>query len=277
MALILLIETLEESMAWLREAPELGECTFVTCHGGVEALREVARRPIDLLVTSPETPAREDLALVEAVRRVRPGVRTIILAPARTAADVIAALRARVFAFFGEPIDHDEVISMARKAVEVDDAYEGIEVESARPDWITLRVDCRRLTADRLVQFIGELRTDVEETERGPLLIAFREMLLNAMEHGAAFDPGKAIEVSAVRTDRAVVFYVRDPGDGFQPENLTHAAFANPPGDPLRHMAEREAKGMRPGGFGILIARQIVDEVIYSERGNEVLLIKHTD
>ena len=32
---------------------------------------------------------------------------------------------------------------------------------------------------------------------------------------------------------------------------------------------------MRPGGFGMLIVRQVVDEVAYNERGNEVLLIKH--
>jgi hypothetical protein len=30
------------------------------------------------------------------------------------------------------------------------------------------------------------------------------------------------------------------------------------------------------GGFGILVAQGIVDELIYSEVGNEVLLIKHT-
>jgi anti-sigma regulatory factor (Ser/Thr protein kinase) len=33
---------------------------------------------------------------------------------------------------------------------------------------------------------------------------------------------------------------------------------------------------MRPGGFGILLVRKIVDEMIYNEVGNEVLLIKHT-
>jgi hypothetical protein len=33
---------------------------------------------------------------------------------------------------------------------------------------------------------------------------------------------------------------------------------------------------MRPGGFGILATKGIVDELIYSEKGNEVLLIKHT-
>jgi anti-sigma regulatory factor (Ser/Thr protein kinase) len=41
-------------------------------------------------------------------------------------------------------------------------------------------------------------------------------MLVNAMEHGAGFDPGKVIEVTAARTERAIVYHFRDPGSGFQ-------------------------------------------------------------
>jgi anti-sigma regulatory factor (Ser/Thr protein kinase) len=40
-------------------------------------------------------------------------------------------------------------------------------------------------------------------------------------------------------------------------------------------MARRAERGMRPGGFGILLAKKVVDELIYNERGNEVLLIKY--
>ena len=43
----------------------------------------------------------------------------------------------------------------------------------------------------------------------------------------------------------------------------------------MRTSVERADSGMRPGGFGMLIVRQIVDELVYNERGNEVLLIKH--
>ena len=34
---------------------------------------------------------------------------------------------------------------------------------------------------------------------------------------------------------------------------------------------------MRPGGFGILLVRNLVDELVYNERGNEVILIEYTD
>ena len=55
-----------------------------------------------------------------------------------------------------------------------------------------------------------------------------------------------------------------------------HAAIANPH-DPVAHIARREAEGMRPGGFGMLMAAGTVDELIYNEIGNEVLLIKYLD
>jgi hypothetical protein len=32
---------------------------------------------------------------------------------------------------------------------------------------------------------------------------------------------------------------------------------------------------MRPGGFGILMAKKLVDELLYNEQGNEVLLVKY--
>ena len=70
-----------------------------------------------------------------------------------------------------------------------------------------------------------------------------------------------------------MVFYVRDPGAGFRRESLDHAATANPNEDPAAHIARREEEGIRAGGYGMLLAAETVDELIYSEIGNEVLLI----
>jgi anti-sigma regulatory factor (Ser/Thr protein kinase) len=45
----------------------------------------------------------------------------------------------------------------------------------------------------------------------------------------------------------------------------------------MAHFDKRQELGMRPGGFGILLVRNLVDELVYNERGNEVILIKYTD
>ena len=42
-------------------------------------------------------------------------------------------------------------------------------------------------------------------------------------------------------------------------------------------MKVREEQGIRPGGFGLVMVRGKVDELIYNEKQNEVLFIKYLD
>jgi anti-sigma regulatory factor (Ser/Thr protein kinase) len=225
-------------------------------------------------VTSPETSLEEDAAILEEARLARPGVKIVLLAPHTTPELVIEALRKRVFACFSAPFDAPEIADMLSRAAEAEQWKDGIEVVSATPGWISVRVNCRLLSAERLVNFLTEMRSDVPEAPRDHLMVAFREVLVNAMEHGGGFDPDQVVEVTAVRTARAMVFHVRDPGPGFDPTSLPHAAVTHPDA-PLAVAEFREREGLRAGGFGLLLAREIVDEMIYSERRNEVILIKH--
>jgi anti-sigma regulatory factor (Ser/Thr protein kinase) len=109
------------------------------------------------------------------------------------------------------------------------------------------------------------------------VISAFREILLNAIEHGAHFDPSQHVEISFIHSRRAITCRVKDPGQGFSLEEIRHAAKDTSPEDLFRHVALREDLGLRPGGFGVLMAKKLVDEVIYGERGNDVVLIKYLD
>jgi anti-sigma regulatory factor (Ser/Thr protein kinase)/CheY-like chemotaxis protein len=244
--------------------------------GGVDAVRRLRRKAFALIITSPRTSVEEDLAMLAELRRVRPGVPAIVLASRATREEVIAALRAEVFACFTAPFDWSEVAALVRAALAEERWREGVEVLSATADWITLRVQSRILSAERVVQFMRELASDQPGQLRDDLVFAFREVLLNAMEHGTGFDPEQVIEVSAVRTERSIVYYFRDPGPGFNRAAMPHATATNGPADVETMSAFREDAGLRPGGFGMLIVRNLVDEVIYNEAGNQVILVKHT-
>jgi anti-sigma regulatory factor (Ser/Thr protein kinase) len=128
---------------------------------------------------------------------------------------------------------------------------DGIEVLSDKPDWISVRASCRQLTADRLLRFLDELSVDLTDDDRQNTGAAFREILMNAIEHGGQFDPAKRVEITRVRTAGMLMYLVRDPGPGFDFANLPHAAVSSPD-DPARHIAYRDEHGMRPGGFGLL-------------------------
>lgn len=250
------------------------DCQVHESMGEADALRRLRDHAYDVIVTSPIAAASRDLAIVIMARDLQPGIRTVVLAPELTPEDIITALRHEVFCCFAMPVPANELRESIGQALEAEAWKGGIEVISAIPTWISLRVACRRITADRLTRYITELASGVPDLDAGELATAFREVLLNAMEHGAGFDPEKVIEVAAVRTDRTIVYYFKDPGPGFNPKAPGLVATED---DPLSHLSHREAEGKRAGGFGMLLTSKIVDEVHYSEHGNEVFLVKHLD
>jgi anti-sigma regulatory factor (Ser/Thr protein kinase) len=271
---VLLIGNHPEIRRGLETSRALADCEIVTAAGSVDAVHIVRSRAIDVVITDPDTPVHDDLALVEELRASRPGLKAIVLAPSAAPAEFIAAVRSHVFACFVAPFDIAGVGDMTKRAIDAVDWRDGICLDSGLPNWISLTVSCQLVTAERLVHFMSEYRRDLPEDDRDSLMTAFREMLMNAMEHGAGFDPEKVVNVTAVRTERAIVYHFRDPGTGFTSSQLERKALPDKEADPVALIERRADMGLRPGGFGILVAKQFVDEMFYNERGNEVLLIK---
>jgi anti-sigma regulatory factor (Ser/Thr protein kinase)/CheY-like chemotaxis protein len=244
------------------------------------AIARLAGKPYDVILLNHIAEGdvtEEQIAYLRALRAVRPGSKFILLVSHTTTRKVIEALRHGMFAYFSRPFDPSAVRDAIAQALSLPNWSDGIDVLSAAPDYITVRLRCCMDTADRLAQFMRELPSTLSEDERSELSLAFREMLINAIEHGGKLDPHEWVRVSRVRTKRAIVYHIHDPGDGFSRAHLRHAAVNNPPDNPTAHMEVRIAENMRAGGFGMLITSHLVDEVIYSEKGNDVILIKHLD
>lgn len=243
-----------------------------------EALELAKAGAFDLIITGRKTRGPDDVELLRKIRGTRPHVRLIILTDEWTPGDVIAAMREGAFSYFAAPFNSTILAETVRAAMDDPCWDDGIEVLSATPEWVRVMARCDLETADRLVSFIQNVRDpNISESDRGDIVAAFREILINAMEHGGHFDPSHHVEISFVKARRAVMCRVKDPGQGFSQAELRHAVNASTPEDLFQHLAVREEKGMRPGGFGMLIARKLVDELIYSEQGNEVVLVKYLD
>ena len=242
------------------------------------ALEQMANKHYDVVVVNHATDrelTEHHLSYLRTAKGLHPDSRLIVLAPNTVTANAIEELRQGTFAYFSEPFDLRAVKEAILLAIQLPNRSEGIEVLSAVPDFITVRLRCSLETADRLTQFMRELPGELSEKDRRALSEAFREMLLNAIEHGGKLNPNEWVRVSRIRTGRTILYHIKDPGEGFAREDLKHAALNNPPEDPVAHVEYRNSLDMRPGGFGMLIASQLVDEVIYNQKGNEVILIKH--
>ena len=151
----------------------------------------------------------------------------------------------------------------------------GVELISLLPDWVELRVPCDLVVISPLQQLVTHLETGLSLEVGEAISCAFRELLCNAVEYGGHLDPEALVEVRLIRLRHAFICRMKDPGDGFDLSNLDHAAINNPNDNPFRHALVREEKGLRGGGFGILLASQLVDDLVYNERHNEVLFVKY--
>jgi PAS domain S-box-containing protein len=167
-----------------------------------------------------------------------------------------------------------DLLSVAQDALKGSPAAEVIEVVSALPTWVELVSPCTREAAEQIQQVVARLGADLPEDVREAVAFAFRELVMNAVEWGGKLNPEHKVRITCVRTDRMLMYRIADPGPGFKFEELDHAAVTHP-GDPVAHMAIRDEKGLRAGGFGLLMVRAQVDELVYNETQNEVVFIKY--
>jgi two-component system, OmpR family, response regulator len=242
---------------------------------GREGLTRIESDDWDLVISDVIMPEMDGLEMLDRVHKLRPELPVVVMTVDSTAQKIVTAIRDHAFAWLQKPFTKDAVVDLVKVAVAEPSLEGDIEVISAAPRWLELRLRCDMKTAWRALHFLREMDHGLlPEAERENVALAFREVLFNAVEHGGGNNPNVYVTVTYTRADKALLFRVRDPGPGFSFENLRHAAAGNS-GSPMEHATTRAALGMRPGGFGILLIRNLVDELIYNEKGNEALLIRY--
>jgi len=243
-------------------------------YDGSDALALLRRSPCDLVLAGQGRNGFDNLKLLRRVRAMLPKTK-VILAGEANPINVVRAIQDHAYCYFHKPLAGQPVAEMVQQALDADSWMDDVRVISARPEWITIDIRCKLAAAERAIQLTRELHTDLTPLIREDIAASFRELLLNGMEHGAKYDPRKRIRASILRTARSVIVQVQDPGKGFSLDSLPHAAISNPDDSPVRHAEFRQEHGQRPGGFGILMARNMVDELLYNERGNAALFVKY--
>lgn len=249
----------------------------VTASDAFEGLDLITRARPDLALLDIMMPGMDGLEMLSRLRERDKDLHVVMMTALSTPSTVISAMREHACDFLAKPFDITDLLSSVTSALALSPQDINIEVLSARPEWIELRVPCSLAALDPLERLMSQLKTDLPTGVRDSVTYAFREMMRNAIEHGGKNDTTQTVEVGYLRSARMILYRIKDPGEGFNIESLYHAAILNPESDPVQHERIREQLGMRPGGFGILIASNMVDEMIYNERHNEVVLIKYLD
>jgi DNA-binding response OmpR family regulator len=242
---------------------------------GAEALTRMRAKKFDLVLLDVWMPRMDGLAVLDRMKRLKTRPRVVVMTSDDAPQTVLKAIRRHAYQYLHKPVEPAALVSVVREALK-SAPVPPIEVVSARPDWVELVVPCTREAADRLHAVMAQLETDLPEELRESVGYAFRELLMNAVEWGGKLDPKRTVKISYLRAKRMLLYRIADPGPGFSMEGLDHAAISHPD-NPIEHMEVRESKGLRPGGFGILMVRAKVDELIYNEAQNEVVFVKYLD
>ncbi len=173
-------------------------------------------------------------------------------------------------AYLPKPIAPETLAKSVRAAIERRDELRsrGIRTEVR----FALRSHHTHLQAlnDQLCELYG--LTPLTARQIRDLNQALLEMGSNAIEWGHKKNEELLLQVTYRTDDEGITLIIRDQGEGFDRNQLEHAARDD---DPLTHLDVRNAMGLREGGFGIMISKGLVNHFAYNEQGNEVTLVKH--
>lgn len=246
-----------------------------TAADGMVALRAIQRKKFDLVLLDIWMPKMTGLGLLGHLHGEKHIPKIVVMTSDQTSDTLLNALRGRVYQYLVKPLDAATLLTTVENALSTSPEVPAIEVTSANSQWVELMVPCERSVLNRVQSFLLHLDVDLPPDVIEKVGYAFRELLNNAIEWGGHLDPNLKVRVSYIRTKRMLMYRLDDPGPGFKLEELKHAAINNPQDNPMAHIQEREAKGLRPGGLGLMLTQQLVDELVYNEKRNSVVLIKY--
>ena len=241
---------------------------------GLEALKALRAGRYDLLLLDVWMPRMNGLDLLARLRTRKNRPRVIVMTSDDTPETLLTAVREQAFTCVHKPVDSSALVGTVREALE-SPPLPPIEVISARPEWVELVVPCAREAVERIQPVMARLDATLDPDVRESIGYAFRELLLNAVEWGGRLDPNRTVRIACLRSKRMLLYRIADPGPGFNIDDLPHAAIGQ--STPIAHSQVREEKGLRPGGFGLVTVRAIVDELLYNEKRNEVVFVKYLD
>jgi CheY-like chemotaxis protein len=242
---------------------------------GAEALQKIDEHDLGIVLLDIRLPGIGGLDVLAHCVAQRRSPNVIVMTGLDTTETALSALRGRAHDFLPKPIDPSRLVDMIRRTLATGRDMPPIEVLSARPEWVELLVPCTREAADRIQSFLRQIDTDLPDDVRDSVGLAFHELLLNGIEWGGGLDPARKVRVACLRARRMLLYRIADPGQGFT-SDLQHAAINNA-SDMIAHDVARQEKGIRPGGFGLVLIRAIADELLYNERQNEVVFVKYLD
>jgi DNA-binding response OmpR family regulator len=271
--------------------------TVLSAEDGEEGLEAFRRHRPDMVITDARMPRREGLSLARAILEEAAYVPITMITGHGSEAMAVEALRLGMTDFIKKPVQLPDLLAaLDRMKGALRVAQERLDPAATLPPPVQLVSSCYRYTLgndaaaipDFVSAVVREIAPRLDRRRRDALHLAFREVLLNAVEHGnlgisyeektEATERGtldalvaarlaeprlgaRRVHVEATRTPERITIVVEDEGAGFDWRSLPD------PTDPENLLLAH--------GRGVLLANLSVEELTFNEAGNRVTLVAH--
>ena len=253
--------------------------SVTTAADGREALEQVDRMQPGVVLLDIWMPHVNGLQVLSELKARPSRPRVIVMTADDTPETVLLTLRQDAYQFISKPIELPPLLQLLRDVKEPPAAEPAppIVVLSARAGWVELVLPCTQEVADRIESYVVSLETDLPDDIRASVGLVFKELLLDAMSGEGHFDPRHRVRIACLRAKRMLMFRIADAGYGFRASDIGAMDAAAPE---RRHNQPASASDnavrhtLRPG---LLLARELADELLVNERRDEVVFVKYLD
>ncbi len=238
---------------------------------GAEAVREVQKRRPDVVLLDLMLPDVDGFTICEQLKLNRETnlIPVVMVTALGDLQHHVRGIRVGANGYLTKPFTADQLYTA------IDDAmvWRKAHLERGVTSEIQFAVRSELAYLQEINDMLADLflHTPLTNRQIKDLKQAVMEMGSNAIEWGHRKNAELQLKITYRIEPKRVALVIKDQGPGFNPRELPHAAHEE---NPIGHLEVRQELGIREGGFGIMLARGLVDEFRYNDTGNEVTLIK---
>lgn len=246
-------------------------------YDGENALKKAKQIKPNIIILDLMLPKIDGLKVCEELKTEREynSIPIIMLTARSKEDDEFRGYRVGADRYMTKPFDVDELMTAIREVL-TEKEYEKKHRKVSEKVVLTLQSKIESIR--QVNQLVSRLYSQTSLSNDDVMSIDFvlMELLQNAVEHGNRNDQNRLIKFAYTLYPDKLVFSIEDEGEGFSSGNVPQVGTII---DKLlkgeSDIPQLKSQQGRPGGLGLYLAKLMVDDIEFNEKGNRVTITKY--